>query len=189
MRGGVTRLGSMPGFRALTSALAAAACAAGLAACGGDDEGGPIPADRGNALIATLDEIEAAVQAGDCDTARDLVVSFAADVEALPLDEDPELRNALVNASGNLASLTDDPDQCTPTGTTGETGTLPTEPTTTTTTEPTTTTTTTEEPDEDEDNGGGPPEEPPGGGNGDPGGGNGNGSGGDDFSGGIGSDG
>jgi hypothetical protein len=188
MSGGVTRLGSMPGFRALTSALAAAACAAGLAACGGEDEGGPIPADEGNQLIATLDEIEAEVQAGDCERARELAVVVAENVSTLPID-DAELRDALVTATGNLVELAEDPEQCTPdTGATGETGTLPTEPTTTTTTEPTTTTTTEEEPEDDE--GGGPPQDPPGGGNGDPGNGNGNGNtGGDDFSGGIGSDG
>ena len=60
----VNRLGSMPGNRALLSALAAAACAVGVAACGGDDEDGPIPAEQGNQLLDQLDEIEAAVSEG-----------------------------------------------------------------------------------------------------------------------------
>ena len=190
-RCGVTRLGSMPGIRALTSAMAAVACATALAACGGEDENGPIPPEQGNQLLERLSEIEAAVDQGDCDRARQLAVGLAEDVGRLPLVEDPELRDALVEASGNLVSLTEDPQECQPdTGATGPAETVPTTETTTpTTTEPTTT----EEP-EEEDEGRGPPDEPPGGGKGDPGGGNDNGNGGggsddDDSSGGIGSDG
>jgi hypothetical protein len=190
---GVTRLGSMPGIRAISSALAAGACAAALAACGGDDEGGPIPQEEGNQLIGQLDDIESLVEQGACDAAQQVAVEFATGVNNLPEEVGGELRQRLVEASGNLESLTGD--QCTPpTGTTGETGELPPETTEEVplpeeeTTEEPTTTDEEEPPPPEEDEGNGPPTDTPGGG--DPGGGNqGGGSiGGDeDSSGGIGS--
>jgi hypothetical protein len=188
LRGPVTRLGSMPGIRATLGALAVVACAAGLAACGGDEEGGPIPQDAGETLIAQLDEIESAVQAGDCTLAQTTALDFAQGVNDLPTEVSGELRTRLVEASANLEELSQTQCQEPATGPTGETGVVP--PTTTTSTTETTTTTdtTTEEPSPDENNGNGPPIEPPGGGN--PGGNSGGGSGeGDDSSGGIGSDG
>jgi hypothetical protein len=198
---GPSRLASMPGIRAISSALAVVACAGTLAACGGDDEGGPIPQDAGDQMIGQLDQIEELVDQGNCSEARAVAASFAESVDQLPAEVDGELREGLVRASGNLVDLTENTEQCTPpTGTTGETDVVPPEtPEETTTTEETTETTTTdedEEPpptDEDEgDGGGGPPEDTPG--NSDPGGGNeggGNTGGGtgDDSSGGIGSDG
>jgi hypothetical protein len=193
----VSRLASMPGIRAICGALAAAACAGALAACGGDDEGGPIPQEAGNQLIEQLDQVEALVEQRSCDDAQQVAQSFAAGVEQLPAEVDGELRDRLTQASENLVSLTQDSDQCAepPTGPTGETGVTPPETTEETTTDDTTTdeTTTTDEeqppPDEDQgdDEGGGPPEDTPG--NGDPGGGNGSGEQEEDFSGGIGSDG
>ena len=194
----VSRLASMPGTRAISSALAVAACAAMLAACGGDDEGGPIPQEAGDQLIDRLDEIETLVDEGNCSAAQQVAASFAEGVDQLPSEVDGELREQLVRASGNLESLTQDADQCTPpTGTTGETDVVPPETTEETTPpEETTETTTTDEeeppPTDDEGEGGGPPEDTPG--NSDPGGGNegggniGGGTGGDS-SGGIGSDG
>jgi len=188
----VTRLGSMPGIRAISSALAVATCAAGLAACGGDDEGGPIPQESGDQLIGQLDQIETLVAQGECDAAQQAALSFAETVNGLPGEVDGELRDGLVQASGNLESLTEDTDQCTPaTGATGETGEVPPEtpeetPTEEPTEEPTETTPTEEPTDED----GVPPEDTPGQGN--PGGGNEGGGaigGDDDSSGGIGSDG
>ena len=193
-----SRLASMPGIRAISSALAVAACAGTLAACGGDDEGGPIPRDAGDQLLGQLDQIQELVDQGSCSEAREVAASFAEGVDQLPAEVDGELREQLVRASGNLVELTESGDQCTPpTGTTGETDVVPPETTEEpTTTEDTTETTTTDEDEEppptDEGEGGGPPEDTPG--NGDPGGGNegggdtGGGSG-DDSSGGIGSDG
>jgi hypothetical protein len=198
---GLSRLASMPGTRAISSALAVAACAGTLAACGGDDGGGPIPREAGDQLIGQLDQIETLVDQGNCAEAQEVAASFAEGVDQLPAEVDGELREQLVRASGNLESMTQDTDQCTPpTGTTGETDVVPPETTetTTTTTEDTTETTTTDEEEppptdegDGEGNGGGPPEETPG--TGDPGSGNeggGNTGGtGDDSSGGIGSDG
>jgi len=185
-----SRLASMPGIRARSSALAVVACAAALAACGGDDEGGPIPQEAGDQLIDQLDDIETLVQQGDCETAQQVAASFADGVDQLPEEVGGELRNRLVDASTNLESLTTD--QCTgATGASGETGEVPPE----TTEEPTPeepaepAPTEEEEPPPEEDGGGGPPANTPG--NGDPGGGNEGGGnvGGDESSGGIGSDG
>ena len=185
-----SRLASMPGIRASSSALAVVACASALAACGGDDEGGPIPQEAGDQLIGQLDQIETLVSDGDCDEAQQTAASASRRrVNELPEEVGGELRDRLVEASGNLESLTTD--QCTPaTGATGETGEV--QPETTeepTTPEETTEPTTTEEdePPPEEDDGGGPPADTPG--NSDPGGGNEGGGniGGDEGSGGIGS--
>ena len=159
------------------------ACAVGLAACGGDEEGGPIPQDAGATLIAQLDQIESAVQQGQCDTANEIALAFAAGVNELPPEVTGELRTRLVEASANLEDLSQTQCATPDTGASGETGEVPTTTPTTTTTETTTTDTSTEEPPPDENNGNGPPIEPPGGGN--SGGGSGEG---DDSSGGIGSE-
>ena len=142
-----SRLASMPGIRASSSALAVVACASALAACGGDDEGGPIPQEAGDQLIDQLDDIETLVQQGECDTAQQVAASFADGVDQLPEEVGGELRQQLVDASVNLENLTDDSSQCTPaTGVTGETGEVPPEATDEpTTTEETTEPTTTEE--------------------------------------------
>jgi hypothetical protein len=187
----------MPGIRAISGALAVAACALGLAACGGDEEGGPIPQDSGEMLLGQLDQIETAVEAGACGTAQAAAVSFAEGVNDLPPEVGGELRTRLVEASANLEELSQTQcDEPPPTGATGETGEEPTTttPPPTTTTETTTTDTTTDEPPPDEgDEGGneGGEEEstpPPGGGNAGGGSGSGDGSDGDGSSGGIGSD-
>jgi hypothetical protein len=102
----------MPGIRAFASALAAV-CAVGLPACGSDDEG-TIPQENGQAMLAQLDDVEQAVEAQDCDTARSAAVGLTDQVDALPADVDPELRDALVEASNQLVALTQDPEQCTP---------------------------------------------------------------------------
>jgi hypothetical protein len=173
-----SRLGSMPGIRVT---LAVVACSVGLAACGSEDDAGPIPREQGDSLLAQLDQIEQAAQAGLCEEAQATALSFAQSVNDLPSEVDGELRQALVEASANLEQLSTE--QCEPViGPSGGTGEVP--PTTTpTTTAETTTDTTTEEPANDHNPGNGPPQDTPG--QGDPGG----GSSGDDSSGGIGSDG
>ena len=107
-----TRLACMPGIRSKTaSALAAAALAAGIAACGGDDDG-TIPRDQGERLLAQLDEIESAVDNGQCDVAQAVADSFAQDVDRLPEAVNGEVRGGLEEAGANLRDLADDPDQC-----------------------------------------------------------------------------
>lgn len=177
-------LAAMPGKGARPICAAAAmACAFLLTACGGDDEG-TIPPDAGQTLIAQLQEIEDEVNQANCDAAQVTASEFAATVDSLPQSVDPEVRRALDDASAQLETLTNDPDQClepeigttdTATSTTATEET--TSPTTTTTEE--TTTGEDEETDEHEETGGGPPADTPG--QGDPGGGSGSGN---DFEGG-----
>jgi hypothetical protein len=176
-------LATMKGVRPTASLLAAAACAAALAACGGDEDGS-IPTDSGEALISQLDAVQDRISEGDCVGAQSAAAAVVDQVDELPEAVDGELRKTLVDASTNLRSLTEDPAKCTDVdaGATGQSDTVPTEepPATTTTTEETTTETTTEEPPpEEEENG--QTTEPPGGGA--PGG----NQGGNDGSGGIGS--
>ena len=187
----MTRLGSMPGIRATLGALAVVACAAGLAACGGDEEGGPIPQDAGETLIAQLDQIESAVQEGECDAAQTTALDFAQGVNDLPAEVSGELRTRLVEASANLEELSQTQCAAPATGATGETGAVPTttDTSTTSTTETTTTDTTTEEPPPEPDEGDEGGDEQSGGGNAGGGSGAGGSGEGDDSSGGIGSDG
>lgn len=157
------RLAPMPGFRAYR-ALAAAACALFLAACGGEE--GTIPQDPGEKLLAQLQAIDEAVNNGQCEAAVATAVEFAETVNNLPEDVDPEVREGLVDASLNLRTLTDDPEQCREpdAGTTDASAPVP-ETTSETETEPTTTETTTEEeepPPADDGQGNGPPPETPG---------------------------
>ena len=185
----------MPGIRATSGALAVVACATVLAACGGEEESGPIPQESGTQLIDQLSQIEDQIGGGDCEAAQQTALAFANSVDQLPQEVDGELRERLVEASANLEALTQDPEQCMPTGPSGETGALPPESEETTLPEETTETPTTDEDEETPPDGGpadgGPPSGSPGGGNqgnqGNQGGGPG-GSGDDDSSGGIGSD-
>jgi hypothetical protein len=110
----------MPGIRATASALAAV-CVVGLAACGGDD-GGTIPPENGDALLAQLDDVEQSIAAGDCDTARSAAVGFNDLVNDLPDDVDADVQKALAEGGGNLVELTSNSEQCTPvdTGASGE---------------------------------------------------------------------
>ena len=108
-----SRLARMPGIRAIASALAAVCAVAGLAACGSDDEG-TIPQENGQLMLAQLEDVEQAVDAQDCDTARSAAVGFTDQVDALPSEVDSEVRDALVEAGNQLVALTQDPEQCTP---------------------------------------------------------------------------
>jgi hypothetical protein len=182
----VNTLGSMLGFRAAAGALALAACMFTLAACGGDEEGGPIPEDAGNELLGQLDAIASQVAAGACSEATETAAAFAESVDQLPPEVGGELRSQLVEASVNLEGLTQNDQQCQPpdTGATDAGEVVPETPTTTTETTTTDTETEpppTEEEDEGDDTG---EEEPPAGGGAGGNEGSGNGS-----SGGIGSDG
>ena len=181
-----TRLAAMPGIRArLTCALAVAAGASLLAACGGGEDG-TIPQDAGDQLLARLASIEEAVNSGDCETARVDAIELTGTVNTLPDDVDPEVKKGLIQGAAKLQELTEDPTQCVEPdiGTTDVTESTTTSSSTTSTTESTTTTTDEETTDPDA----GPPADTPG--NSDPGGPN--SSGGDDFeggsSGGIGAD-
>jgi hypothetical protein len=163
-----TRLAAVPtpGRRALSTALALAA--AGLGACGSED--GTIPPQDAEALLAQLEEVEAAVEDGNCTSAQTDVSQLTAEVNALPKEVGVETKDSLRRLSENLSELVNDPEQCDEqTGATGETFEETTEPTTTTPTTETTTTTAEEEeapPEQPEDEGTGVPPEA---GNGPPG--------------------
>lgn len=125
---------SKPGPGALIAVLAVAAIG-----CGGDDPAGSIPEEPAQALLAQLGQIEASVAAGDCDAAQTEALSFAQAVNDLPAEVDPPVRENLVEAAGNLETLTGN--QCEPaqTGATGAAEAVPppeTEPTTTPDEEP-----------------------------------------------------
>ena len=160
-RRGLASIAAMLGARKLT-AVAAIAAATTLAACGGDSEPEPsIPLEDAEALVATLDEIRANVDAGSCTVASGEVQEFEDELNQLPGDVDDEVRDQLQRGALHLAELVDEQcDEPEPETTTEETQTQePTEePTTTeetTTEEPTTDQTETE-----------PDQQPPGGGQG-----------------------
>jgi hypothetical protein len=155
-----SRLAAVPGMaRNLLLTLLAALAIAG---CGGEDQS--IPTDQGETLLTRLDEIEGAVDDGNCDGAEASAQLFASQVSDLPAEVDEEVKRLLTSGAESLTALVAN---CEPadTGPTGEEGFEPLPETTAPPVEPppeetTTETTTTEEGDADD---GGPPEQ--GGGN------------------------
>lgn len=121
-------LGRVPGTRAIRGALATFACAFALTACGGGEDGGTIPAGDGEDLLAQLDRIDSLITDGECDAAQAEATDFAEQVSALSGEVEGNVRDALVDASANLAELSQD--QCEPaeTGASGEEGAVPEEP-------------------------------------------------------------
>ena len=153
-----TRLAAVPtpGRRVLPAALALAAI--GLGACGSED--GTIPAQEAEALLAQLEQVEAAVEDRRCTSAQTDVSQLTAEVNALPQEVGVETKDSLRRLAENLSELVNDPEQCLEqTGATGETFEETTEPTTTTPTTETTTTTAEEEapPEQPDDEGTGVP--------------------------------
>ena len=143
-------------------ALAFAGAVVVLGACGSDDEGGTIPPENANAMLAQVDRVQSNVDEGNCSLAAGSVQQLRDQVDALPSDTGVETKSELFRLVDNLDELVHDPDQCEEpdTGATGET----TVPTTTTPTTTSTTTTTTAPPEEEA-----PPEQAPEEGNGPPG--------------------
>jgi len=125
-------------------AIAAAAAAFGLSACGDSEPEPSIPLENAQTLVTTLAEIRENVEVGSCEVASTKVDELKGEIEELPSDVDDDVRQGLENGADQLGILVQDPDQCErpeePETTTEET-TTETEPTTTeTTTEETTTT-------------------------------------------------
>jgi hypothetical protein len=167
-----------------------AACALGLAACGGGDEEGTIPPEAAAVLLQSLEDARGERDQQDCQGIADAAGNLSSQVDQLPDTVDPEVRAGLEEGAANLASLADDPEKCEPSGTTDEGGQQPegdtTDDFTETTPPPTETETTTEEaeepPTQPENEGGGnlgqgneggqpPSDSGPSGGGGTPGGG------------------
>jgi hypothetical protein len=143
--------------------LASLTLAAGLAGCGDDDVGEPIPNAKAQALLADLDAVQQDMDAGNCDEALAAIGEIRNEVDTLDdADVGADVQDALgdgVDTLGTLASDTCDRSRAPETTpeTTPETIPPPvTEttppPTTETTPPPTTDTTTTPLP---------PTEEPP----------------------------
>jgi hypothetical protein len=145
----VSRLAAMPArakFSLLSCALALA-----FGGCGSGD-GGTIPQDTSEDMLSLLAATEEAVSQGECDRAQEHAQNFVEETESLPGDVDPEVAEELTTAASNLENLASNPEQCTGTGPTGETGaTTAPETTTTTTTEPEVETTTDETTTSDEE--------------------------------------
>ena len=151
----------------LAVVLALAAAVAGATGCGSNEINGQLTPDQASALIADLDAVQSAAEAGQCGSAASGADRFVLEVNNLPEEAGTELKKALRDAGTNLKTLA----ACEPSGATGAAGgqtgttsrdTSSTTSTPTTTTESTTTTTTSE------------PEPPPSGGGNPHSGGNGN---------------
>jgi hypothetical protein len=164
----------MPGQKRLAGALAVAAVAVAISACGSSDDQTLTP-DEAQRLTSALSAVEAAINNRDCDLAQQRASDFVDAVNELPETVGTEDKETLRDAGENLEELAADPNQCKPeqpaTGETGISGQQPATPTSTTTS-PTTTdtqttttssTTSTSEPAPetggDEDSGGAPPSE------------------------------
>jgi hypothetical protein len=144
----VSRLAAMPArakFSLLSCALALA-----FGGCGSGD-GGTIPQDTSEDMLSLLAATEEAVSQGECDRAQEHAQNFVDETESLPGDVDPEVAEELTTAASNLENLASNPEQCTGTGPTGETGATTAPETTTTTTEPEVETTTEETTTSDEE--------------------------------------
>jgi uncharacterized membrane protein YgcG len=152
----LSRLAAMlSGGRVTLLAIAAAAL---LAGCGGDDP--TIPADLGEQLQTRLDEVEGAVAEGNCEGAQDSADLFVTQVDQLPAEVDDEVKRLLTAGGERLQELASEQcDEPTPSGTSGEEGFVPPPEEETTTPATTSSTTSTEQqqppPDEDGDDGGG----------------------------------
>ena len=153
----------------LLSIALAAVAAVVLAACGGDEDVGEIPADNAQVMLAALDEARTAEESDprDCEAIADSASTVATEADGLP---ESEVRRAVIAAAENLHNLANS-EECGPT-TTGPTGPQEEDEGTPLETTPTTPPEETEPP-EDDDNGNGN-----GNGNGGNGGGGGGGGGG-----------
>jgi hypothetical protein len=137
----VTRLAAMSvGGRVSLLALAAAAL---LTGCGGDDA--TIPSDRGEQLLTRLDEVEGAIAEGNCDGAQASADLFSQQAQELPADVDAEVKRLLIAGGERLQELaTEQCEEPTPTGPSGQTGFQPEAPSE----QPRTTSTTSSTPDQ-----------------------------------------
>lgn len=149
----LTTLAAMPGKKRLAGALAVAAAAVAISACGSSSSDKTIDPGDAQLLQSRLSAVQLAVSEGRCDIAQTRAQSFVDAVNALPDTVGTEDKAALRSAGENLEKLAQDPSNCrpTPTGTSGLQGDQSTTSSTTTTevapttTETTTTSSTTEE--------------------------------------------
>jgi len=163
----LTRLAAMPGQKRVAGALAVAAAAVAISACGSSSGNPTIPSTNATELTTALNAVESAVNQGKCSRAQAEAQNFIDAVNQLPETVGTKDKEALRNAGENLEKLAQEPSQCKPTPI-GTTGTQDAQTTTTTTSAPTvvptptsttTTTSTTSEPPGNSggNQGGGPP--------------------------------
>jgi hypothetical protein len=142
----LTTLAAMPGQKRLAGALAVAAVAVAISACGSSDDK-TIPPQNSEQLTSALTAVETAIDNRECGNAQQEAQNFVEAVNELPESVGTEDKEKLRNAGENLEKLAADPNQCKappPTGTTDLSDTTTTSSTTTTPapTESETTTTT-----------------------------------------------
>jgi hypothetical protein len=133
-RSAVTRLAAMLGQKRLASALAVAAAAVALSACGSSSGDQTIDPADAQILQTDLNAVQLAVAEGHCNVARARADEFVAAVNGLPDTVGTTNKNALRSAGAHLETLAEDRSQCEPTNTTGASGTGGVQPTTSSTT-------------------------------------------------------
>ena len=159
----------MPGQKRLAGALAVAAAAVAISACGSSDDSKTIPPQNAAQLNEALSAVQSAIDDRQCGKAQQQAQNFVEAVNELPETVGTDDKETLRAAGEHLEDLAADPNQCKPepfgttdTPTTTSSTTSSVVPTTTTTTSSTTTTTSSTEdtepaPDTGGDEGGGPP--------------------------------
>ncbi len=141
--GALTRLAAMPGKKRLAGALAVAATAVAVSACGSSSSNPTIPSTNATELTTALNGVESAVNQGKCKHAQTEAQNFIDAVNRLPDTVGTTDKEALRSAGENLQKLAKDRSQCKPAVPTGTTDLGGAQSTSTTTTTPTTTTPTT----------------------------------------------
>jgi hypothetical protein len=162
----LTRLAAMPGQKRVAGALAVAAAAVAISACGSSSSNPTIPSTNATQLTTELNAVESAVNQGKCNRAQLEAQNFIDAVNQLPDTVGTTDKEKLRSAGENLQKLAQEPSQCKPVpiGTSGTQGAQTTTTTSTPTVVPTptsttTTTSTTSEPagNSGGNQGGGPP--------------------------------
>ena len=130
----VSRLARVLRTGRIALALALAAGAMGLAACG-DDEDGTIPPEAADALLSEVDTLQQNVEADQCSNAAASVLRLREQVDLLPKEVGEPTKDDLRDLIDNLQTLvseqceeTEEPQETTttpPTGATGEDGSVP----------------------------------------------------------------
>jgi hypothetical protein len=118
----------------ISLALALAAGALGLSACG-DDEGGTIPPENADALLAEVETLEQSIEADQCSNAAASVARLQDQVDLLPKEVGEPTKDDLRDLTDNLQTLVasdcdeaqEAPDTTTTpgTGATGQGGSVP----------------------------------------------------------------
>ena len=92
--------------RSIPALLAAAAACLGLSACGGADEGDPIPGGKAAALRQQLDRVAQAVRDGTCEDVGPAVSRLQTQIANLEADGvGDDVQDALGDGADNLRSL------------------------------------------------------------------------------------